>query len=135
MREQVCQDLINQLLLKWLLFPVSSTGIVVCEYMPLYNEDISQTELYLEDTDVLQSVIDEYAAVSHIYIIGDLNVRLPSEQIMLHRKTGVRRVDTSGIPTSCITLSMTMVGMLLISAVSKMSIIRISVMQQQCSSE
>ena len=34
-------------------------------------------------TDVLQSVIDEYAAVSHIHIIGDLNVRLPNEQ-MLH---------------------------------------------------
>ena len=96
------------LLLKWLLFPVSSTGIVVCEYMPLYNEDISQTELYLEDTDVLQSVIDEYAAVSHIYIIGDLNVRLPCEQ-MLHKKTGIRRVDTTGILTSCITLLMAIV--------------------------
>ena len=131
MRENVCQDLINELLLKWLAFTVSSRYIVVCECMPFYNGDISQSELYLEDTDVLQSAIDEYAAVSHIHIIGDLNVRLPSEQIMLHRKTGVRRVDTSGIPTSCITLSMTMVGMLLISAVSKMSIIRVSVMLQQ----
>ena len=58
--------------------------ILLYVYMPFYNGDISQTELYLEATDVLQSVIDEYAAVSHIHIIGDLNVRLPIEQ-MLHK--------------------------------------------------
>ena len=50
--------------------------------MPFYNGDISQRELYLEDTDVLQSAIDEYAAVSDIHIIWDLNVRLPSEQLL-----------------------------------------------------
>ena len=58
--------------------------ILLYVYMPFYNGDISQTELYLEATDVLQSVIDEYAAVSPIHIIGDLNVRLPIEQ-MLHK--------------------------------------------------
>ena len=58
--------------------------ILLYVYMPFYNGDISQTELYLEATDVLQSVIDEYAAVSPIHIIGDLNVRLHSEQ-MLHK--------------------------------------------------
>ena len=57
--------------------------ILLYVYMPFYNGDISQTDLYLETTDVLQSVIDEYAAVSPIHIIGDLNVRLPNEQ-MLH---------------------------------------------------
>ena len=50
-------------------------------YTPFYNGDISQTELYLEATDALQSVIDEYIAVSLAHIIGDLNVRLPSEQM------------------------------------------------------
>ena len=59
--------------------------ILLYAYMPFYNGDISQTELYLEATDVLQSVIDEYAAVSPIHITGDLNVRLSSEQ-MLHKK-------------------------------------------------
>ena len=52
--------------------------------MPFYNGDISQTDLSIEATDVLQSVTDEYAAVSHIHIIGDLNVRVPNEQ-MLHK--------------------------------------------------
>ena len=41
--------------------------ILLYVYMPFYNGDISQTELYLEATDVLQSVIDEYAAVSPIH--------------------------------------------------------------------
>ena len=68
--------------------------ILLYVYMPFYNGDISQTELYLEATDVLQSVIDEYAAVSPIHIIGDLNIRLPIEQ-MLHKnwykKSGYNR--------------------------------------------
>ena len=63
--------------------------ILLYVYMPFYNGDISQTEVYLEATDDLQSVIDEYTAVSPIHIIWDpilcvLNVRLPSEQ-MLHK--------------------------------------------------
>ena len=37
------------------------------------NGDISQTVFNIEATDVLQSVIDEYAAVSPVHIIGDLN--------------------------------------------------------------
>ena len=57
--------------------------ILLYVYMPFYNGDISQTDLYLETTDVLQSIIDEYAAVSPIHIMGDLNVRLPNQQ-MLH---------------------------------------------------
>ena len=47
--------------------------------MPFYNGDISQTVFNIEATDVLQSAIDEYAAVSPVHIIWDLNVRLPSE--------------------------------------------------------
>ena len=54
--------------------------ILLYVYMPFYNGDISQTGLNLDATDVLQSVIDEYAAVSPMYIIGDLNVRLLTEQ-------------------------------------------------------
>ena len=53
--------------------------ILLYVYMPFYNGDISQTDLYLETTGVLQSIIDEYAAVSPIHIMGDLNVRLHSK--------------------------------------------------------
>ena len=86
--------------------------ILLYVYMPFYNGDISQTDLYLETTDVLQSIIDEYAAVSPIHIMGDLNVRLPNQQ-MLHTNW-YKRVATTGILTSCITLSMTMILLLLV---------------------
>ena len=98
--------------------------------MPFYNGDISQTGLNVDATDVLESVIDEYAA---LYIIGDLNVRLPNEQ-MRYITSCIKQVDTTCIQTSCITLSMAMVVLLLISAVSKMSlmsVIRIPVILQQ----
>ena len=63
--------------------------VLLYVYMPFYNGDISQTDLYLEATDVLQSVTDEDAAVSPIHIIGDLNVRVPNELHKNWYKTGV----------------------------------------------
>ena len=95
---------------------LNNSGIVellLYVYMPFYNGDISQTDLYLETTDVLQSIIDEYAAVSPIHIMGDLNVRLPIQQ-MLHKNWYKKSVATTGILTSCITLSMTTILLLLI---------------------
>ena len=37
--------------------------VLLYVYMPFYNENVAQIELYLEAIDVLQIVIDQFAAL------------------------------------------------------------------------
>ena len=46
-------------------------------YMPFYNGDYSQTELFTETLDHLQSCVDKYGALAPFQIVGDFNVQLP----------------------------------------------------------
>ena len=51
---------------------------VICStYMPFYNGKRDQTDLYIETIDALQVLIDQYASIAPIKIIGDLNTPLP----------------------------------------------------------
>ena len=51
---------------------------VICStYMPFYNGKKDQTDLYIETIDALQVLIDQYASIAPIKIIGDLNTPLP----------------------------------------------------------
>ena len=45
--------------------------------MPFYNGKREQTDLYIETIDALQVLIDQYASIAPIKIIGDLNTPLP----------------------------------------------------------
>ena len=58
--------------------------VLLYVYMPFYNGNVAQIELYLEAIDVLQGVIDQFAALCPVHIIVDMNVRLPRQQV-LHR--------------------------------------------------
>ena len=48
--------------------------------MPFYNGKSDQTELYIETIDALQALVDQYASIAPIKIIGDLNTQLPTSQ-------------------------------------------------------
>ena len=54
--------------------------VICCTYMPFYNGNCDQTHLYVETIDALQAVVDMYAAIAPIKIIGDLNTQLPTSQ-------------------------------------------------------
>ena len=56
--------------------------IVLCLYMPYFNGDNTQTELYIEVLDILQTIIDQYGATCPIHILGDINVQLPASDIL-----------------------------------------------------
>ena len=58
--------------------------VLLYVYMPFCNGNVAQIELYLEAIDVLQIVIDQFAALCPVHSIGDMNVRLPRQQV-LHR--------------------------------------------------
>ena len=48
--------------------------------MPFYQPGNSvQTDKFLDTIDALQVLVDDYAAIAPIKIIGDLNVKLPSK--------------------------------------------------------
>jgi hypothetical protein len=47
-------------------------------YLPFYNAQCAQTELYTEVMDLLQSSIDMHACIAPIQILGDYNTQLPS---------------------------------------------------------
>ncbi len=51
-------------------------------YMPFYNGDRKQTEIYMETVDIIQSVVDRYGALCPVNIMGDFNVQLPSDDIL-----------------------------------------------------
>ena len=48
-------------------------------YLPFYNGDMNQTDLYVDTIDQLQSCIDKYGSMAPFQIIGDFNVQLPKE--------------------------------------------------------
>ena len=52
--------------------------VICCTYMPFYNGNGDQTDLYVETIDALQAVVDQYASTAPIKIIGDLNAQLPT---------------------------------------------------------
>ena len=54
---------------------------VIClTYMPYYNGKSEQIDLYIETIDALQAVIDQYAPMAPIKILGDLNAQLPTSE-------------------------------------------------------
>ena len=57
--------------------------IICCVYMPFYNGKSDQTDLYKEAIDALQAVVDQYASIAPIKIIGDFNTQLPTSQKMV----------------------------------------------------
>jgi exonuclease III len=50
-------------------------------YMPYYNSQPTQTELYIETVDILQSSVDHYGSLAPIQILGDFNVQLPNDDL------------------------------------------------------
>ena len=57
--------------------------VICCVYMPYYKRgSIDQTEHFINATEVLQSVIDDYGALCPLKIFGDLNVQLPKNKIL-----------------------------------------------------
>ena len=54
--------------------------------MPYYSGKGDQTDLYVETIDALQAVVDQYASIAPIKIIGDLNAQLPVAADHLHRQ-------------------------------------------------
>ena len=54
--------------------------VICCTYMPFYNGNSEQIDLYVETVDALQAVVDQYASIAPIKIIGDLNAQLPTSQ-------------------------------------------------------
>ena len=54
--------------------------VLCCTYMPFFNGKKDQINLYVETIDALQSVIDQFAAIAPIKVIGDLNAQLPTSQ-------------------------------------------------------
>ena len=54
---------------------------VICSvYMPYYNGKSDQIDLYVETIDVLQALVDQYASIAPIKILGDLNAQLPTSR-------------------------------------------------------
>lgn len=58
-----------------------SVQLIFNVYMPFYNSQISQTELYTETIDILQCSIDQYGNVAPVQILGDFNVKLPQYDV------------------------------------------------------
>ena len=54
--------------------------VICCTYMPYFNGKSEQTDLFVETIDELQAVVDQYASIAPIKIIGDLNTQLPTSQ-------------------------------------------------------
>ena len=59
------------------------TRVICCVYMPYYNGKSDQLELYIETLDMLQAIIDQYASIAPIKIIGDLNTKLPTSHKLI----------------------------------------------------
>jgi exonuclease III len=53
---------------------------VIGVYMPFYSGSQEQIALYLETIDLLQSILDTYAADMPVMIVGDFNASLPQQQ-------------------------------------------------------
>ena len=54
--------------------------VICATYMPFYNGKCDQIDLYVETIDALQALIDQYASIAPIKIIGDLNTQLTLSQ-------------------------------------------------------
>ena len=63
----------------------SPIQVVFTIYMPYFNGQTRQTELFIETLDILQSAVDQYSLLAPIQIVGDYNVQLP------HNLTGLSR--------------------------------------------
>ncbi len=50
--------------------------ILLCVYMPFYNGDCKQTEIYME------TVVDRCGTLCAVNIMGDFNVQLPGDDIL-----------------------------------------------------
>ena len=69
----------------------TAVHIVINVYMPFYQPGNSiQTDKFVDTIDALQVLVDDYAAIAPIKIIGDLNVKLPSKASL---STGWYRKD------------------------------------------
>ena len=54
--------------------------VICCSYMPFYNGNCDQIDLYVETIDAAQAVVNQYASIAPIKIFGDLNAQLPTSQ-------------------------------------------------------
>ena len=66
--------------------------IIICVYMPFFQRGNSrQTDCFIDTVDALQVLVNEHASTAPIKIIGDFNVKLPTQSLLSpgwHRKPG-----------------------------------------------
>ena len=56
--------------------------IIVNVYMPYFDKSKnSQTDLFIETIDILQSFIDNYSGLAPIKLVGDFNAQLPTQKV------------------------------------------------------
>ena len=57
---------------------------IIGVYMPYYKNDTQQTEEYLAALSDIQIIIDEFAPLGPLQIVGDLNAQLPKSDSLCH---------------------------------------------------